>query len=101
LQNSSPSGILIEYEKADLVEVLGNDVLIAYEIELNPQSGDIPNQVLNDFKDGFSQVVVLAINKEGLEKIKKRVYVKFEAEGNLSEKLSQIKFALLKDYLDI
>ena len=98
---ASTQKVFVEYGKADIAEVFDNGRLRGYELELHPESGDIVNQVLNDFQAGFSEVVVLTVNKEGPERVKKRVYEKFKAEGNLSEKLSQIKFALLKDYSDV
>jgi molybdopterin biosynthesis enzyme MoaB len=83
----------VEHEAADVVEVFDNGKLRAYELELNPDSGDIVNQVLNDFNAGFSDVVVLTINKDELEKVRNKV-----CKWVQSEKLHRIKFEVLKNY---
>lgn len=97
----SDQNILVEYERVDVAQVLDNGKLKAYQIELNPQSGNILNQILNNFKAGFSEVVVLSVNKEALSKVKDRVHSELPKSPGGAHLLSRITFSLLKHYLNL
>ena len=103
----SGQGMLVEYGSADVAEVLDEGKLRAWELELRPNSGDIANQVIKDFQAGFSEVVVLAINREDLEKVKKRVHEKLEQDCGQDDVqdnnswLNHVRFDLLRNYINL
>ncbi len=97
----------MEYHSADVAEVIGNGRVRAYEIELHPDSGDIPEQVVKDLNLGFSEIVVLTVNKEGLKKVRKRVEQRLLADSKMGarshaeELMARIRFDLIKNYIKL
>ncbi|MFQ6031491.1 MAG: helicase HerA domain-containing protein [Candidatus Zixiibacteriota bacterium] len=97
----------VEYHSADVAEVIGNGRVRAYEIELLPHSGDIPEQIVKDLELGFSEIVVLTVNKEGLKKVRKRVEQRLLADskvGTISDTeglMARIRFDLIRNHIKL